>query len=107
MTLVTQLSAERLGRAGLQGTHTKGSSVISLPGLGVHGHNTVPLTQFVQLHGMCVEEGDTWKLWSPQIVWDPLPPSVQVTRAVQATERKVHKICELGDTATGVKLSKC
>ena len=114
MTLVTQVSAEHLGRAGRQGTHTKGSSVIPVPGMRGHGHNAVPLTQFVQVDSIFVEEGDMWKLWSPRVAQPvhlrrvgALPPSVQTTRGVQATERKVHQICVLRKTAARVKLSEC
>lgn len=61
MTLVTQLSDQSLGTAISQGTHTKGSSVIPVPGLGGHGHNVV-LPQFVQVHSIFVEGGNSWKL---------------------------------------------
>lgn len=108
MTLVTQLSDQCLGKAGSQGTHDEGSSVIPVPGLGGHGHNVV-LTQFVQVHSIFVESR---KLWSPQVaqpmhLWrvGAQPSLVQTMWSVQATERKVHKFC--GETTTRVQLSHC
>lgn len=110
MTLVTQLSGQILGRAGSQGTHTEASSVTPGPGLGGHGHK-VMLTQFVQVHSIFVEEGDTWKLWSYQIaqpmhLWcggDPAFPGAMWS--VEAIERKIHTIC--GETTARVHLSHC
>lgn len=114
MTLVTQLSAEHLGRAGCQGTHAKGSCVVPVPRMGGHGHTLVPLAQFVQVHSIFVEERDKWKLWCPWVAWPvhlrrmgALPTSVQLMCGVQTMERKVHKICVLGETAAGAKLREC